>query len=92
MMKMKQVKFESVMELLAGLKARYTDLLEDKNMMLATCEFDCEEDEIEFDCITNELKATKKAIDDLYDVIYSEDTIIVDDMICFPVEDEFMPF
>ena len=76
---MKKFDARKVQELLASLKNRFADLTEDKNYILSTCDFTDPKDEWEYDCICEELSETREAIDRLYDIIYSEDTIVVDD-------------
>ena len=86
---MKKIDMKKVMELLASLKNRFADLTEDKNYMLSTYDFDYGQDELEYDCVCEELLETRKAIDKLYDIIYSEDTIIVDDELYYTKEEEW---
>ena len=86
---MKSISFVKYMELLASLKERYTDLLEDKNYMMSNCEFDCCEDEFEYDCICDELEETEQAIDKLYDLLYAEGTIVTDDIIYYTDDEGF---
>ena len=86
---MKKIDMKKVMELLASLKNRFADLTEDKNYMLSTFEFDCPQDEWEYDCVCEELSETRQAIDRLYDIIYSDDTIIVDDELYYTEEEEW---
>ena len=76
---MKKFDAKKIQELLASLKNRFADLTEDKNYILSTCDFTDPRDEWEYDCICEELSETREAIDRLYDIIYSEDTIVVDD-------------
>ena len=85
---MKKFDFNKVMDLLASLKNRFADLTEDKNYMLSTFEFDCPQDEWEYDCVCEELDETRQAIDRLYDIIYSDDTIIVDDELYYTEDEE----
>ncbi len=85
---MKKFDFNKVMDLLASLKNRFADLTEDKNYMLSTFEFNCPQDEWEYDCVCEELDETRQAIDRLYDIIYSDDTIIVDDELYYTEEEE----
>ena len=80
---MKKINMKKVMELLASLKEKARDLTEDRNHMLSHYDFSCAQDEFEFDCVTEELNETTDAIDKLYDVIYSDSTIIVDDMLYY---------
>ena len=84
---MKKFDARKVQELLASLKNRLADLTEDKNVMLSTCEFDCAEDEWEYDCICEEILETRQAIDKLYDIVYSENTIIVGDDLYYTEDD-----
>lgn len=84
---MKKFDARKVQELLASLKNRVADLTEDKNYMLSTFEFDCPQDEWEYDCVCEELSETEEAIDRLYDIIYSEDTIVVDDELYYLEDD-----
>ena len=77
------------MELLASLKNRFADLTEDKNYMLSTFDFTDPKDEWEYDCVCEELSETKDAIDRLYDIIYSDDTIVVDDELYYTEEEEW---
>ena len=86
---MKKFDLNKVMELLASLKNRFADLTEDKNYILSTCDFTDPKDEWEYDCICEELDETRKAIDKLYDIIYSDDTIIVDDELYYTEEEEW---
>ena len=79
---------KKVMELLASLKNRYTDLTEDKNYMLSTFDFTDPKDEWEYDCVCEELSETRDAIDRLYDIIYSDDTIVIDDELYYTEEEE----
>ena len=69
---MRKFDARKVQELLASLKNRLADLTEDKNYMLSTCEFDCPQDEWEYDCILEEIDEVEESIDKLYDIIYSE--------------------
>ena len=80
---MRRIELSKVMELLISLKNRYSELIEDKNYMLSEYEFDCCEDEFEFDCVCDDIEETEKAIDDLYDIIYGDDTIICDDVLYY---------
>lgn len=80
---MKRIELRKVMELLISLKNRYSELIEDKNYMLSEYQFDCCEDEFEFDCVCDEIEETEKAIDDIYDIIYGDDTIICDDVLYY---------
>lgn len=84
---MRKFDAKKVQELLASLKNRVADLTEDKNYMLSTCEFDRPQDEWEYDCICEELLETEQAIDRLYDIVYSEDTIVVDDDLYYLEDD-----
>ena len=84
---MKKFDLNKVMELLASLKNRFADLTEDKNYMLSTFDFTDPKDEWEFDCVTEELNETTDAIDKLYDIIYSDSTIIVDDILYYTDDD-----
>jgi hypothetical protein len=86
---MKKIDMKKVMELLASLKNRFADLTEDKNYMLSTCDFTDPKDEWEYDCVCEDLSETEQAIDRLYDIIYSEDTIIVDDELYYTAEEEW---
>jgi hypothetical protein len=86
---MKKIDMKKVMELLASLKNRFADLTEDKNYMLSTCDFTDPKDEWEYDCVCEDLSETEQAIDRLYDIIYSEDTIIVDDELYYTEEEEW---
>ena len=89
---MKKFDLNKVMELLASLKNRFTDLTEDKNYMLSTFDFTDPKDEWEYDCVCEELNETREAIDRLYDIIYSDDTIIVDDELYYTKEEEWDVF
>ena len=84
---MKKIDMKKVQELLASLKAIARDLTEDRNYMLSTFDFTDPKDEWEFDCVTEELNETTDAIDKLYDIIYSDSTIIVDDMLYYTDDD-----
>lgn len=86
---MKKIDMKKVMELLASLKNRFADLTEDKNYMLSTFDFTDPKDEWEYDCVCEELSETKDAIDRLYDIIYSDDTIVVDDELYYTEEEEW---
>ena len=86
---MKKFDLNKVMELLASLKNRFADLTEDKNYMLSTFDFTDPKDEWEYDCVCEELDETREAIDRLYDIIYSDDTIIVDDELYYTKEEEW---
>ena len=86
---MKKFDLNKVMELLASLKNRFADLTEDKNYMLSTFDFTDPKDEWEYDCVCEELNETREAIDRLYDIIYSDDTIIVDDELYYTEEEEW---
>ena len=86
---MKKFDLNKVMELLASLKNRFADLTEDKNYMLSTFDFTDPKDEWEYDCVCEELNETREAIDRLYDIIYSDDTIIVDDELYYTKEEEW---
>ena len=88
---MKKTSIVKVVELLMSLKARYADLLEDKNHMLSTYEFNCPQDEFEYDCVLEELDELEESMDKIYDIICNEHTIVVDDMIYY-ADDEFMPY
>ena len=89
---MKKFDLNKVMELLASLKNRFADLTEDKNYMLSTFDFTDPKDEWEYDCVCEELNETREAIDRLYDIIYSDDTIIVDDELYYTKEEEWDVF
>ena len=84
---MKKFDLNKVMELLASLKNRFADLTEDKNYMLSICDFTDPRDEWEYDCICEDLLETEQAIDKLYDIIYSEDTIVIDDDLYYLEDD-----
>ena len=84
---MRKFDARKVQELLASLKNRLADLTEDKNYMLSTCEFDCPQDEWEYDCILEEIDEVEESIDKLYDIIYSDDTIVVDDDLYYLEDD-----
>ena len=84
---MKKFDARKVQELLASLKNRFADLTEDKNYMLSTCDFTDPRDEWEYDYICEELLETEEAIDRLYDIVYSEDTIVVDDDLYYLEDD-----
>lgn len=88
-MKKTMRKFDArkVQELLASLKNRFADLTEDKNYILSTCDFTDPRDEWEYDCICEELLETEQAIDRLYDIVYSEDTIVIDDDLYYLEDD-----
>ena len=84
---MKKIDMKKVQELLASLKAIARDLTEDRNYMLSTFDFTDPKDEWEFDCVTEELNETTDEIDKLYDIIYSDSTIIVDDILYYTDDD-----
>ena len=86
-MKMNKINMNKVMDLLAILKNKATELTEDRNHMLSYYDFGCAQDQFEFDCVTDELNETTTAIDKLYDIIYSDDTIIVDDELYYTNDD-----
>ena len=73
--------------LLASLKRKAAELTEDRNHMLSYYDFSCAQDQFEFNCVTDELNETTTAIDELYDIIYSDDTIIVDDELYYTDDD-----
>ena len=89
---MKKLDITKIYATLRALKETYAQLLEDKHYMLSTCEFDRAEDEFEFDCICDDLKETEEAIDKLYDVIYHEDNIVVDDVIYYTNDDDVIEY
>lgn len=89
MLKLKQISIVKVNELLNSLKSQRADLLEDKAYMLSHYEFDCAQDEFEYDCVTQEIEELEKAIDNLINIIDSPDTFTDGDMMYYPVEDEF---
>ena len=80
------------MELLTSLKNRRADLLEDRNYMLSTYEFNCPQDEWEYDCVVEELDDVEESIDNIYNIIHCPDSIVDGDTIYYPVDDEFMPY
>lgn len=86
---MKKIDMKKVMELLASLKNRFADLTEDKNYMLSTFDFADPKEEWEYDCVCEDLSETEEAIDRLYDIIYSDDTIIVDDELYYTADEEW---
>lgn len=86
---MKSISFVKYMELLVSLKAKYADLLEDKNHMLSHYEFDCPQDEFEYDCVLEEIDEIESAIDKLYDLLYAEGTIVTDDIIYYTDDEGF---
>ena len=84
---MRKFDAKKVQELLASLKHRFADLLEDKSHMLSTFEFADPREEWEYDCVCEELLETQQAIDRLYDIIYSDYTIVIDDELYTTEED-----
>jgi hypothetical protein len=86
---MKQISVVKVNELLMSLKAQRADLLEDKAHMLSHCEFDCKEDEMEFDWICTDIEDIEMAIDNIYGVISHPQTIIEDGVMYYTVDEDF---
>jgi hypothetical protein len=86
---MKQISVAKVNELLMSLKAQRADLLEDKAHMLSHCEFDCKEDEMEFDWICDDIEDIEMAIDNIYGVISHPQTIIEDGVMYYTVDEDF---
>lgn len=84
---MKQISVAKLNELLMSLKAQRADLLEDKAHMLSHCEFDCAEDEFEFDCLCDDIEDIEMAIDNIYGIMCHPKTIVEGDMIYY-TEDE----
>jgi hypothetical protein len=86
---MKQISVAKVNELLMSLKAQRADLLEDKAHMLSHCEFNCKEDEMEFDWICDDIEDIEMAIDNIYGVISHPQTIIEDGVMYYTVDEDF---
>lgn len=86
---MKQISVVKVNELLMSLKAQRAELLEDKAHMLSHCEFDCAEDEFEFDWICDDIEDIEMAIDNIYGVISHPQTIIEDGVMYYTVDEDF---
>ena len=86
---MKQISVVKVSELLMSLKAQRADLLEDKAHMLSHCEFDCKEDEMEFDWICDDIEDIEMAIDNIYGVISHPQTVIEDGVMYYTVDEDF---
>jgi hypothetical protein len=86
---MKQISVVKVNELLMSLKAQRADLLEDKAHMLSHCEFNCKEDEMEFDWICDDIEDIEMAIDNIYGVISHPQTIIEDGVMYYTVDEDF---
>lgn len=84
---MKQVSIVAVNELIESLKAQRADLLEDKTYMLDHYEFDCAEDEFEYDLVCCEIEDIEKAIDNIYKTMNHPQTIIADGIMCYTEEE-----
>lgn len=80
---MKQISVAKINELLISLKAQRADLLEDKNHMLSTYEFNCPQDEFEYDCVLEEIDEIESAIDNIYNIMCHPQTIVDGDMIYY---------
>ena len=57
--------------------------------MLSHCEFDCKEDEMEFDWICDDIEDIEMAIDNIYGVISHPQTIIEDGVMYYTVDEDF---
>ena len=86
---MKQISVAKLNELLISLKAQRADLLEDKAHMLSHCEFNCKEDEMEFDWLCDDIEDIEMAIDNIYGVISHPQTIIEDGVMYYTVDEDF---
>jgi hypothetical protein len=80
---MKQISVAKLNELLISLKAQRVELLEEKSYMLSHCEFDCREDEMEFDWLCDDIEDIELAIGDIYSIMCHPQTIVEDDMIYY---------
>ena len=89
---MKKLNINEICSMLKTLQETYNQLLEDKYHMLSTCEFDCAEDEFEFDCICDDLKETEKAIDKLSEMLHSDDIIIDGDDLYYTDDEDELGF
>ena len=83
---MKQVSIVEVNKWIESLKAQRAELLEDKTYMLDRYQFDCAEDEFEYDLVCSEIEEIEKIIDNLYKTINHPQTVITNG-IMFYVED-----
>ena len=86
---MKQISIAKLNELLISLKAQRAELLEDKAHMLSHCEFDCAEDEFEFDWICTDIEDIELAIDNIYGIMCHPKTIVDGDMIYYTEDEDF---
>lgn len=86
---MKQISVAKLNELLISLKAQRAELLEDKAHMLSHYEFDCAEDEFEFDCVCTDIEDIELAIDNIYSIMCHPKTIVDGDMIYYTEDEDF---
>ena len=85
---MKQISVAKINELLISLKAQRADLLEDKHHMLSHYEFNCPQDEFEYDCVLEEIDEVESAIDNIYNIMCHPNTIVDGDMIYYTTDEE----
>lgn len=83
---MKQISVAKLNELLISLKSQRAELLEDKAYMMSHCEFDCPEDEFEFDWLCDDIEDIELAIGDIYSIMCHPQTIVDGDMIYYTEE------
>lgn len=84
---MKQISVAKLNELLISLKRQRAEFLEDKTHMLDHYDFNCAQDEFEFECICDEIADIESAIDNIYNIMCHPQTIVEGDMIYY-TEDE----
>ena len=80
---MKQISVAKLNELLISLKAQRAELLEDKAHMLSNCEFNCKEDEMEFDWLCDDIEDIELAIDNIYGIMCHPQTKVEGDIIYY---------
>ena len=85
---MKQISVVAVNEWIESLKAQRADLLEDKTYMLDHYQFDCAEDEFEYDIVCSEIEEIEKIIDNVYETMNHPQTIIADGIMYY-TDDEY---
>lgn len=85
---MKQISIVAVNEWIESLKAQRADLLEDKTYMLDHYQFDCAEDEFEYDIVCSEIEEIEKIIINVNSIMSHPQTIITDGIMYY-TDDEY---